>query len=198
MKHFLIAAGLILMCGTAYAAPKTETIVVAGGCFWGVEAVFDHIKGVVKATSGYAGGEADTANYERVSDGDTGHAESVQITYDPEQVSLNQLLDVYFKVAHDPTQLNYQGPDHGTQYRSQVFTSNAEQQKIVKDKIAALSAAKEFSQAIVTKVEPLKAFYPAEAYHQNYLEQHPTQPYIVMHDLPKLAKLRLTYPDLYK
>lgn len=200
MKKILIAAVLGLMCTAAYAesTPKTESIVVAGGCFWGVEAVFDHIKGVTKATSGYAGGEADTAHYERVSDGDTGHAESVQITYDPAQVSLNQLLDVYFKVAHDPTQLNYQGPDQGTQYRSEVFTSNAEQQKIVKDKIAALSAAHDYSQPIVTKVEPLKAFYPAEEYHQNYLAQHPTQPYIVMHDLPKLAKLRLSYPDLYK
>ncbi len=200
MKYLLSAVMLAMMCNIAHAEPasKTERIVVAGGCFWGVEAVFEHVKGVVTATSGYAGGEADTANYDRVSDGDTGHAESVQITYDPAQVSLNQLLDVYFNVAHDPTQLNYQGPDKGTQYRSEVFTSNAEQEKAVKDKIAELTKAKKYSGAIVTKVEPLKAFYPAEDYHQNYLPRNMTNPYIVMHDLPKLAKLRLTYSGLYR
>lgn len=175
-----------------------ETIVLAGGCFWGVEAVYDHIKGVVKATSGYAGGDASTATYDRVSDGDTGHAEAVQITYDPSQVSLQQLLDVYFKVAHDPTQLDHQGPDQGTQYRSHVFTQKPEQEKIVKEKIAELSVAQTYKQPIVTKVDPLKTFYAAEDYHQNYLGQNLTNPYIVMHDLPKLAKLRVAYPELYK
>lgn len=175
-----------------------QSIVLAGGCFWGVEAVFDHTKGVIKAVSGYAGGKEDTAHYNRVSDGDTGHAESVQITYDPAQVTLDQLLDIYFKVAHDPTQLNHQGPDQGTQYRSAVFTSNPEQQKMVTEKIAALSATHEYSQPIVTTVEPLKAFYAAESYHQNYLAQNPANPYIIMHDMPKLAKLRVSYPELYK
>ncbi|MBY0428982.1 MAG: peptide-methionine (S)-S-oxide reductase MsrA [Alphaproteobacteria bacterium] len=177
---------------------KTEMIVVAGGCFWGVEAIYDHLKGVTKATSGYAGGGADTAHYDRVSDGDTGHAESVQITYDPSQVTLEQLLDVYFKVAHDPTELNHQGPDQGTQYRSEVFVTKPEQEKIVKEKIAALTAARTYHEPIVTKVEMLKAFYPAEDYHQNYLATHLSNPYIVMHDLPKLAKLRVSYPELYK
>ncbi|MDX1923070.1 MAG: peptide-methionine (S)-S-oxide reductase MsrA [Alphaproteobacteria bacterium] len=193
MKKLLLIFSLLL------AVPAhAETLVVAGGCFWGVEAVFEHVKGVSKAVSGYAGGSAETANYEQVSDGNTGHAESVEITYDPKVVSLNQLLDVYFNVAHDPTQLNFQGPDRGTQYRSQVFTSNPEQEKAVKDKIAELTKAKRYSDKIVTKVESLKAFYPAEDYHQNYLPRNMTSPYIIMHDLPKLAKLRLTYPDLYK
>lgn len=193
MKKLLLIFSLLL------AVPAhAETLVVAGGCFWGVEAVFEHVRGVSKAVSGYAGGSAETANYEQVSDGNTGHAESVEITYDPKVVSLNQLLDVYFNVAHDPTQLNFQGPDRGTQYRSQVFTSNPEQEQAVKDKIAELTKAKRYSDKIVTKVEPLKAFYPAEDYHQNYLPRNMTNPYIIMHDLPKLAKLRLTYPDLYK
>ncbi len=189
---------LVLIAFLLSVPAHAETLVVAGGCFWGVEAVFDHVKGVSKAVSGYAGGTAETANYERVSDGDTGHAESVEITYDPKDVSLNQLLDVYFKVAHDPTQLNFQGPDKGTQYRSEVFTANAEQEKAVKDKIAELTKSNRYDSPIVTTVEPLKAFYPAEEYHQNYLPRNMTNPYIVMHDLPKLAKLRLSYPELYK
>ncbi len=199
LRVIALVVVVLLTCSAARAASeKTQTIIVAGGCFWGVEAVFDHIKGVSKATSGYAGGDASTAHYDRVSDGDTGHAESVEITYDPAQISLEQLLDVYFKVAHDPTQLNRQGPDEGTQYRSQIFTTNAEQDIVVKRKFAQLSAAQTYSQPIVTKVEPLKAFYAAEEYHQNYLALNPANPYIIMHDLPKLAKLRIVYPELYK
>jgi peptide-methionine (S)-S-oxide reductase len=195
---------VMAVCALARAAPpipvsgKTESIVVAGGCFWGVEAVFRHTKGVVSAVSGYAGGSAETAHYNRVGGGDTGHAESVQITYDPKQVTLDQLLNVYFKVAHDPTELNHQGPDYGTQYRSTVFTANADQEKIVKAKIAALTDAKEYNQPIVTTLEPLKAFYPAEDYHQNYLALNLGNPYIITHDLPKLAKLRVMFADLYK
>ncbi len=206
MRAGMLVALVMIACTIARAATtpppvpsgKTDTIVVAGGCFWGVEAVFDHLKGVSAAASGYAGGSADTAHYDRVSDGNTGHAEAVQITYDPAQINLEQLLDVFFKVAHDPTQLNRQGPDVGTQYRSAIFVKNAEQERAVKEKIAQLTTAHAYSNAIVTKVEPLNAFYAAEDYHQNYLALNPTNPYIIMHDLPKLAKLRITYPSLYK
>ena len=194
-----IAAG-ICMTAKAYAAPTpkaTESIVLAGGCFWGVQAVFQHTKGVVSATSGYAGGKADTAHYEIVSNGTTGHAESVEVTYDPKLITLDQLLDVYFGVAHNPTELNYQGPDHGTQYRSTVFYSTPEQQKLVQTHIAALTAVRKFSAPIVTTLEPLAKFYPAEDYHQNYATLHPYNPYIVMHDAPKLANLQKTFPDLY-
>ncbi len=177
---------------------KTQTIVLAGGCFWGVEAVFEHTKGVVKAVSGYAGGKADTAQYDMVSNGDTGHAEAVKVTYDPAQISLTQLLDVYFNVAHNPTQLNYQGPDHGTQYRSAIFYAGDEQKKEAETRIAALDAEQVFSDPIVTKLESLDRFYPAEDYHQNYAALHPTQPYIVFHDAPKVKNLKKTYPDLYK
>ena len=198
--------GLVLaICSMARAAPspaaaagKAETIILGGGCFWGVEAVYEHVKGVIRATSGYAGGKADTAFYGYVSEGNSGHAEVVQITFDPAQVNLNQLLDVYFKVAHDPTELNRQGPDIGTQYRSEVFVTSSDQEKIVKEKIAQLNAAKIYSQPIVTVVGALQTFYPAEDYHQNYLPSHLSNPYIVMHDLPKLAKLRVNYPELYK
>lgn len=209
MKKIFPVLGLLalvmLLCSMARAetvpvsvSGKTESIVLAGGCFWGVEAVFEHTKGVVKAISGYAGGDAKRATYDQVSDGNTGHAEAVQITYDPSQISLQQLLDVYFKVAHDPTQLNYQGPDHGTQYRSEIFTTATNQDALVKGVMTELEATKLYSQPIVTKVSALKAFYPAEDYHQNYLALNPHNPYIVMHDMPKLAKLRSTYPDLYK
>jgi peptide-methionine (S)-S-oxide reductase len=174
-----------------------QTAVFAGGCFWGVEAVFRHVKGVSKAVSGYAGGSAKTADYERVSTGSTGHAEAVEVTYDPAQVSYGALLRIFFSVAHDPTQLNRQGPDYGTQYRSAIFFTNDEQKRVAQGYIEQLGQAKAYPSAIVTQVVPLPAFYPAEAYHQNYLALHPTQPYIVMHDLPKLAQLKQQFPDRY-
>jgi peptide-methionine (S)-S-oxide reductase len=176
----------------------TQTAVFAGGCFWGVEGVFDHVRGVESATSGYSGGAANTAQYEIVSTGTTGHAESVKVVFDPGQVSYGRLLQVYFSVAHDPTQLNRQSPDTGTQYRSQIFTTNAAQQRIATAYISQLTAAKVFPAPIVTRVEPLKAFYPAEAYHQHYLAQHPDEPYIVFNDAPKLVHLKAMFPTLYK
>jgi peptide-methionine (S)-S-oxide reductase len=179
------------------AAPGKQTAVIAGGCFWGIQAVFQHVKGVVSATSGYSGGAAKTAEYETVSTGETGHAESVQIVYDPSQVTYGELLRVFFSVAHDPTQLNRQGPDSGTQYRSVIFYGNDEQKRIAEAYIAQLDKAKVFPRAIVTQVVPLKAFYPAEAYHQNYAENHPNQAYIVFNDAPKLTHLRQEFPDLY-
>jgi peptide-methionine (S)-S-oxide reductase len=175
-----------------------QTAVFAGGCFWGVDAVFKHVKGVSRVVSGYAGGGASTAEYEVVSTGTTGHAESVEVTYDPSQVSYGDLLKVFFYAAHDPTELNQQGPDSGTQYRSAIFFTNAEQKKIADDYIAQLDHAKTFPEPIVTQVVPLKGFYPAEAYHQNYLERHPDNPYIVINDLPKLDMLREKFPQLYK
>ncbi|MBE0623126.1 MAG: peptide-methionine (S)-S-oxide reductase MsrA [Burkholderiales bacterium] len=174
-----------------------ETAVFAGGCFWGVEAVFEHVKGVTKVVSGYAGGSANTASYEQVSSGSTGHAESVRITYDPSRISYGQLLKVFFSVAHDPTELNRQGPDTGTQYRSAVFYSNGEQKRVAEAYIAQLQAARTFARPVVTEVTPLKAFYEAEAYHQGYLARHLTQPYIVYNDLPKLASLKREFPALY-
>ena len=179
------------------ASSSEQTAVVAGGCFWGIQAVFQHVKGVVSATSGYSGGEAKTAEYELVSTGETGHAESVKITYDPSQVTYGELLRVFFSVAHDPTELNRQGPDEGTQYRSLVFYGNEEQKKIAQAYIAQLDQAKVFPRAIVTQVVPLKAFYPAEAYHQDYATRHPDQPYIFFNDAPKVAHLRQQFPDLY-
>ncbi len=178
-------------------APGTATAVFAGGCFWGVEAVFESLKGVKSAVSGYSGGSVPSPSYEQVSSGRTGHAESVEVTYDPSQITYGQLLTVFFSVAHDPTQLNRQGPDVGTQYRSAIFYSSAEQQKIADSYIAQLRQAKVFNRAIVTEVSRLKAFYPAEDYHQNYLVQHPSQPYIVFNDLPKLAALKADFPQLY-
>ncbi|HYM06287.1 MAG TPA: peptide-methionine (S)-S-oxide reductase MsrA [Terriglobales bacterium] len=174
-----------------------QTAVVAGGCFWGIQAVFQHVKGVKSATSGYSGGDARTAQYEIVSTGETGHAESVKITYDPSQITYGELLRVFFSVAHDPTQLNRQGPDQGTQYRSVIFYGNDEQKKIAEDYIAQLDKAKVFPRAIVTQVVPLKAFYPAESYHQNYATLHPDEPYIVYNDAPKVAHLRQEFPQLY-
>jgi len=174
-----------------------QTAVLAGGCFWGVEGVFQHVKGVVDVTSGYSGGQASTASYETVSTGRTGHAESVKITYDPSRVSYGQLLKVYFSVAHDPTELNRQGPDEGTQYRSEIFYANDEQAHIARAYIDQLQRAHAFRQPIVTQVVPLKAFYPAEAYHQDYLAHHPDSPYIVINDLPKIAHLRQELPSLY-
>jgi peptide-methionine (S)-S-oxide reductase len=180
------------------AAGKEQIAVFAGGCFWGVEAVFEHTKGVKRVESGYSGGSASTARYELVGSGRTGHAESVRIVYDPAQVSYGQLLKVFFSVAHDPTQLNRQGPDSGTQYRSEVFTTSEMQLKIATSYIAQLDAAKRFAQPIVTRVEPLKAFYPAEDYHQDYARLNPNQPYIVINDAPKVVALQKLLPELYR
>jgi peptide-methionine (S)-S-oxide reductase len=181
----------------ASASKGPQTAVFAGGCFWGVEAVFRHVKGVSSAVSGYAGGAAKTADYETVSSGTTGHAESVKVTYDPAVVSYGQLLTVFFSVAHDPTQLNRQGPDSGTQYRTAIFTTGDEQKRVAQAYVAQLDKAKVFGRPIVTEIVPLPAFYPAEAYHQNYLALHPTQPYIVFNDLPKVANLKSQFPALY-
>jgi peptide-methionine (S)-S-oxide reductase len=193
------AAGVAIPAPAVDAAKAAgqQTAVVAGGCFWGIQAVFQHVKGVLSATSGYSGGEAKTAQYEVVSTGETGHAESVKITYDPAQVTYGELLRVFFSVAHDPTQLNQQGPDDGTQYRSVIFYGNDEQKTIAEAYIAQLDKAKVFPQRIVTQVVPLKAFYPAEAYHQNYATLHPDQPYIVYNDAPKVVHLRQQFPELY-
>ena len=180
------------------ATPKGEQVAVfAGGCFWGVDAVFKHVKGVKSVVSGYSGGDLKNPSYEQVSEGDTGHAESVQVTFDPTKVTYVQLLTVFFSVAHDPTQLNYQGPDHGTQYRSAIFYANDEQKKLALDYIDAINKSKALSGPVVTQVTPLKAFYPAEDYHQNYLALHPDQPYIVINDAPKVADLKKRFPDLY-
>jgi peptide-methionine (S)-S-oxide reductase len=178
-------------------APGQETAVFAGGCFWGVDAVFKHVKGVASATSGYSGGSASTASYMMVGTGMTGHAESVEVKYDPSKITYGQLLRVFFSVAHDPTQLNRQGPDWGTQYRSAIFFASPDQERVAKAYIAQLDTAKAFPKPIVTEVAPLQAFYPAESYHQNYLALHPDQPYIVYNDLPKLAALKSELPELY-
>jgi peptide-methionine (S)-S-oxide reductase len=187
----------------AYDAPLAtargeQTAVLAGGCFWGVEAVFEHVKGVIKVTSGYSGGAADTAQYETVSTGETGHAESVRIVYDPSQISYGQLLKVFFSVAHDPTELNRQGPDRGTQYRSAIFYGNEEQKRIAAAYIDQLNQARVFGAPIVTQVTNLKSFYEAEGYHQDYLAHHPDEPYIVFNDIPKVENLKKQFPALYK
>ena len=174
-----------------------ETAVVAGGCFWGIQAVFQHVKGVRSATAGYSGGTVKNPDYEMVSSGETGHAESVQIVYDPSQVSYGELLRVFFSVALDPTELNRQGPDEGTQYRSVIFYSNDEQKHIAEAYIAQLDQAKVYPRKIVTQVVPLQAFYDAEDYHQNYATIHPSDPYIVFNDAPKVANLRKEFPELY-
>ena len=176
---------------------SAKTVVLAGGCFWGIQAVFEHVKGVSNATAGYAGGSAGTAQYETVSTGRTGHAESVRVVYDPSQVSFGQILKVFFSVAHDPTELNRQGPDEGTQYRSVIFYANDEQRRIAQAYIDQLNHAKAFAQPIVTQTVALQAFYPAEAYHQDYAEHHPHEPYIAINDLPKLDHLKQTLPELY-
>lgn len=180
------------------AAAGLQTAVFAGGCFWGVDAVFKHVKGVSEVESGYAGGNASTAKYEKVSAGDTGHAEAVRVRFNPAQVSYQQLLKVFFSVAHNPTELNRQGPDVGTQYRSAIFFTDAEQQKTAQSTIQQLTATRTYAAPIVTELAPLNAFYPAEAYHQNYLARHTDQPYIVFNDLPKVANLRKQFPDLYR
>jgi peptide-methionine (S)-S-oxide reductase len=177
---------------------STETAVLAGGCFWGVQGVFQHVDGVTRAVSGYAGGSKATAEYETVSTGSTGHAESVQITFDPRQISFGRILQIYFSVAHDPTELNRQGPDFGTQYRSAIFPQSEEQDRIAVAYVAQLGQAHAFSSPVVTRIEPGKAFYPAEAYHQNFLTNHPANPYIVINDMPKIASLKRIFPTLYR
>ncbi|PTU32674.1 peptide-methionine (S)-S-oxide reductase MsrA [Stenotrophobium rhamnosiphilum] len=213
-RLLLIASAVSLSaCGISQAAtlpvaePTTDaalsatsgkaSIVLSGGCFWGVEAVYRHVNGVISATSGYAGGSAANARYDKVSDGDTGHAESVQVVYDPAKISLGQLLRVFFSVAHDPTQLNRQGPDTGTQYRSAIWFSDPDQQRIAAAYIQQLNTAKTFRTPIVTQLSPLTKFYTAEDYHQNYVRLHPYEPYIVMHDRPKVANLKEQFPKLY-
>lgn len=194
--------GAVLMLGfSAFSSPSLaveQTAVFAGGCFWGVDAVFKHVKGVSEVVSGYAGGNASAAHYEMVSEGNTGHAESVRVRFDPARVSYQQLLQVFFSVAHDPTQLNRQGPDRGSQYRSAIFYTNAEQQKNAENYIRQLTAAHAYTAPIVTQVVPLQQFYPAEDYHQNYLALHPYQPYILYNDMPKLEQLRRQFPALYR
>jgi peptide-methionine (S)-S-oxide reductase len=181
----------------AAAGTTTETAVLAGGCFWGVQAVFQHVKGVTQVLSGYSGGAKDTAEYETVSTGTTGHAESVQIKFDPQQISYARILQIYFSVAHDPTQLNRQGPDVGTQYRSAIFGADEAQQKVADAYIAQLDKAGVFKKRIATKVTPLTAFYPAEAYHQDYATLHPDSPYIYYNDLPKVENLKRLFPSVY-
>jgi peptide-methionine (S)-S-oxide reductase len=175
---------------------KTATAVFAGGCFWGVEAVFERLRGVSEVVSGFAGGKKETAHYDIVSEGRTGHAESVKITYDPSQISYGQLLQVFFSVAHDPTELNRQGPDEGTQYRSAIFYSDDEQKRVAEAYIAQLNDAKAFRRRIVTQLTPLNGFYAAEANHQHYLDRHPNDPYIVYNDLPKVRELQKQFPEL--
>lgn len=198
MKNDLLLGACLLLGATLNAAAAEQTAVFAGGCFWGVDAVFKHVKGVSEVVSGYSGGNAATAHYEMVSSGDTGHAESVQVRFDPAKVSYQQLLRVFFNVAHDPTQLNRQGPDAGSQYRSVIFYSSARQRQAAQSYIQKLAAAHTFSGPIVTQVVPLQQFYPAEAHHQNYLAMHTRQPYIVFNDLPKLEQLSKQFPALYR
>jgi peptide-methionine (S)-S-oxide reductase len=212
-------AAALLLAGIAFASPAraedarvvpppaldepaapgaaSEVAVLAGGCFWGVQGVFQHVMGVIDAVSGYAGGDKKTADYETVSSGSTSHAESVQITFDPHKISYGQLLQIYFSVAHDPTELNYQGPDSGTNYRSTIFPATDEQAKVAKAYIAQLDAAHAFPKPIVTTIEPGKSFYPAEDYHQDFLTRHPAYPYIVINDLPKVENLKRLFPDAW-
>ena len=197
-------AGLGLIMAVALVPPRPhagateEVAVFSGGCFWGIEAVFEHVKGVTRAESGYAGGSAATANYEAVSNGDTGHAESVRVVFDPSQVSYGQLLQVFFSVAHDPTELNYQGPDHGPQYRSVIWYTSEAQRQTAEAYIAQLTKAHTFSKPIVTQVTPLRGFYLAEAYHQDYATRHPDALYIVYNDAPKVERLKKDLPALYR
>ena len=184
--------------GTLATSSRLQTAVFAGGCFWGIEGVYEHIKGVTSATSGYAGGSAQTASYDEVSSGTTDHAEAVQVVYDPSKVTYAQLLQVFFSVAHDPTQRNRQGPDVGPQYRSAVFYANDEQRKAAESYVADLTAAKTYPRPIVTEIVPLKQFFEAEEYHQDYMVKHPLQPYIVIHDAPKVENLRRQFRALYR
>jgi len=212
LPALLVVAGVTLLSASsaeeartipapAVGPPSTassEVAVLAGGCFWGVQGVFQHVEGVRNAVSGYAGGGKETAEYERVSSGTTGHAESVQVTFDPRKISYGRILQIYFSVSHDPTQLNRQGPDTGTQYRSAIFPMNPEQAATAKAYVAQLDQAHAFDAAIVTRIEPDRPFYPAEAEHQDFLTRHPTYPYIVINDLPKVAALKRLFPDLYR
>ena len=214
LRQILLATAILLAPGFALAGEdvtivpppaldqttpaKSETIVLAGGCFWGVQGVYQHMKGVSSAVSGYSGGKKETASYEIVSGGDTGHAESVEVTFDPKAVSLGKILQVYFSVVHNPTELNRQGPDTGTQYRSAIFTTSADQEKVAKAYIAQLDKAKVYSDPIVTKISSLEKFYPAEAYHQDYATINPTQPYITYYDLPKIENLSKLFPQDYR
>ena len=182
----------------APAGAGLQNVVLAGGCFWGIQAVYEHIKGVTQAVSGYAGGQKDTAHYEMVSTGRTGHAESVSVTFDPREISYGKILQIYFSVAHNPTELNYQGPDEGTQYRSAIFFANDEQKRIAEAYIAQLQQAHAFDAPIVTKLEPLKGFYPAEDYHQDFFVTHPSYPYIVFNDLPKVENLKRMFANRYR
>jgi peptide-methionine (S)-S-oxide reductase len=182
----------------AKSAGPAQTAVLAGGCFWGVQGVFERLKGVQRAVSGYSGGEARTAEYETVSTGRTGHAESVQVTFDPAEISYGEILQVFFSVVHDPTQLDRQGPDRGPQYRSAIFYTTQRQKEIATAYIAQLDKAKLFSRPIVTRVDPMKGFYPAEAYHQDYLVKHPTDLYIAINDIPKVRNLQQVFPALYR
>jgi peptide-methionine (S)-S-oxide reductase len=219
ITHLSVVAVLLVVAGVAYwASPSSaetarilpppaadersgssnEVVALAGGCFWGVQGVFQHVNGVISAVSGYAGGARDTAHYELTSSGTTGHAESVRITFDPRRITYGRILQIYFSVAHDPTELNRQGPDIGTQYRSAVFPQTPEQGRIAAAYIAQLNAAKVFPTPIVTTIEPGKEFYPAEAYHQDYLTLHPHQAYIAVNDLPKIQALKELFPDNYR
>jgi peptide-methionine (S)-S-oxide reductase len=182
----------------APATDETQTVVLAGGCFWGVQAVFQHTEGVTRVLSGYSGGTKETAQYQVVSSGRTGHAESVQITFDPRQISFGRILQIYFSVAHDPTELNRQGPDEGTQYRSAIFFANPEQQRVAQAYIAQLDKAGAFKHPIVTQLTLLGAFYPAETYHQDYATLHPENPYIYYNDLPKVENLKKLFPNVYR
>lgn len=197
----LVVLSLVLnfvVLPSANAVVKQQTAVFAGGCFWGVDAVFKHVKGVLEVVAGYAGGNSATAHYEQVSNGNTGHAESVRVVFDPDKISYQQLLQVFFGVAHDPTQLNRQGPDEGTQYRSVIFYAGPEQQNMAKEYIQQLTEAHVFSAPIVTQLVPLQQFYPAEEHHQNYLALHPYQSYIVLNDKPKVENLRKQFPLIYQ
>jgi peptide-methionine (S)-S-oxide reductase len=185
------------MDDTLSAQPGQQSVVLAGGCFWGIQLVFEHVKGVISATDGYSGGDAKTAQYETVSTGTTGHAESVKIVYDPSKITFGRLLQVFFSVAHDPTEFDRQGPDEGTQYRSVIFFANSDQERIARAYIAQLDEQQAFKRKIVTQVVPLQAFYQAEAYHQDYAERNPDSTYIMMFDAPKLDSLRKQFPDLY-
>jgi len=196
MKRFLIPL-LLITAAPAAAAPKTDTAVLAGGCFWGMEWVFEHVKGVTGVVSGYAGGSAADAQYDRVSSETTGHAEAVKITYDPSQIGYGKLLEVYFTVAHDPTEVNRQGPDVGSSYRSAIFPQNADQERFAKAYIQRLSAAHIWKRPIATRIEH-GGFYPAEAYHQHFAAKHPDYPYIVVNDRPKIGALKQKFPAIYK
>jgi peptide-methionine (S)-S-oxide reductase len=202
LRHVIAAEAPVIVPPPAIDSPKVsgplQTAVIAGGCFWGIQGVYEHVRGVRKVLSGYSGGEKSMATYEMVGGGRTDHAESVQISFDPKEISYGEILQIYFSVAHDPTQLNYQGPDNGKQYRSNIFYVDEAQKNIAKAYIAQLEKTKVFNNAIVTRVDPLKGFYPAEDYHQDFLIKHPEHFYIVINDLPKIQNLKKTFPAYYR